>query len=303
MNFSKRYNYIKEKVIQFESMDNRLKTVLWNTFVFYIPKLENRDFILRRIYGMFFSLPLDKFPRLPKLPESFYKKKIFEEQYKKDVADYLEQRDQIISQMKTAYDKLQWFEVYDFIEHVTSEFKVEKIFDTYIISCNKYLEKENAGYRLLNDLITPITDCEELTEIEKTLNSPIDSVREHIKQSLALFSDRENPDYRNSIKEAISAVESLSRLISKNPNATLGDALKIIERSENVELHPALREAFSKLYGWTSDKKTGIRHGLMEMSDLSSEDARFMLITCSSFINYLFEKTVKADINITAGSS
>ncbi len=147
-------------------------------------------------------------------------------------------------------------------------------------------------------MISPITDEEELSEIEKALKNPIDSVKEHIKQSLSLFSDRENPDYRNSIKEAISAVESLCRIISDNPNATLGDALKHIEKSDNVELHPALKDAFSKLYGWTSDKKSGIRHGFMDITNLSDEDARFMLIACSAFINYLFEKSIKAGIQL-----
>ena len=37
-------------------------------------------------------------------------------------------------------------------------------------------------------------------------------------------------DYRNSIKESISAVEAMARLVAENPKATLADALKAIER-------------------------------------------------------------------------
>jgi hypothetical protein len=54
-------------------------------------------------------------------------------------------------------------------------------------------------------------------------------------------------------------------------------------------LHPAFREALSKMYGYTSDAD-GIRHSLMEESRLDGDDARFMLVTCSAFVNYLKAK-------------
>ena len=281
-----------------ESMDERLKTGIWNTFVYYLPFLEKHDLVLRRVYGLFFSKPLNTFPSKPKLPEDTYQKSLFQEQFKKDVAKYKEKRESIIAIMKTAFDRLEWFEVYDFLEFFANEIKDEKSYGNFVTSCNNILKKENAGYSFTNKRIVPITDVEELFEIEKVLENPIDSVKEHIKQAIILFSNRENPDYRNTIKESISAVESLSRIISDKPNATLGDALKLIEKSDAVELHPALKEAFSKLYGWTSDKKTGIRHGIMDIPNLSSEDARFMLVTCSAFINYLIEKAIKAGISL-----
>ena len=279
-------------------MDERLKTGIWNTFVYYLPFLEKHDLVIRRVYGLFFSKPLNTFPSKPKLPEDTYQRSLFQEQFKKDVAKYKEKRETIIAIMKTAYDKLQWFEVYDFLEFFANEIMSEKSYENYVTSCNNILKKENAGYSFTNNKILPITNVEELSEIEKVLENPIDSVREHINQAIILFSDRENPDYRNTIKESISAVESLCRIISGKPNVTLGDALKLIEKSDDVELHPALKESFSKLYGWTSDKKSGIRHGIMDIPNLSSEDARFMLVTCSAFINYLIEKAIKAGISL-----
>jgi len=76
-------------------------------------------------------------------------------------------------------------------------------------------------------------------------------VREHLKQSLTLLADKTNPDYRNSIKESISSVESLSKIIAKLPKATLSPALAAIEKK--ITLHPSLKEAFQKRYGYTSD--------------------------------------------------
>jgi hypothetical protein len=77
----------------------------------------------------------------------------------------------------------------------------------------------------------------------------------------------------------------------------LGDALSEIVKSKAVELHPALKESFNKLYGYTSDAD-GIRHAMLEESSLSSEDAKYMLVACSGFINYLIVKAQKAGIQL-----
>ncbi|KAB0477571.1 hypothetical protein, partial [Pseudomonas vancouverensis] len=113
-------------------------------------------------------------------------------------------------------------------------------------------------------------------------------VQLHLNQALKLMSDRQNPDYRNSIKESISAVESICKIITQDDKATLGKALKIIE--EKYSLHAALKSSLSQLYGYASDGD-GIRHAMLEESILSYIDAKFMLVSCTNFINYLIEKT------------
>ena len=93
-----------------------------------------------------------------------------------------------------------------------------------------------------------------------------------------------NLDYRNSIKESISAVESIARAISGSDKATLGNALRTIEKKG--QLHRALKEGFLKLYGYTSDKQ-GIRHAMLDEPNITAADARYFLVSCSSFANYL----------------
>ena len=111
-----------------------------------------------------------------------------------------------------------------------------------------------------------------------------------------LMSDRKSPDYRNSIKESISAVEAICRLITNHKKVTLGQCLKEMEGAK-VMLHGALKKAFSNLYGYTSSA-AGIRHALMDEPRLSFEDAKFMLVSCSAFINYLVSKAGKARITL-----
>jgi hypothetical protein len=113
-------------------------------------------------------------------------------------------------------------------------------------------------------------------------------VKHHLESALALMSNREKPDFRNSIKESVSAVESLSKHFSKDQSASLGSVLKELEKTKT--LHPALRTAFSALYGYTSDAQ-GIRHALLDEPTLTKADAQFMLICCSAFVNFVIQST------------
>lgn len=51
----------------------------------------------------------------------------------------------------------------------------------------------------------------------------------------------------------------------------------------------AFKEGFVKLYGYTSDEG-GIRHAMLEMPDLTAADAKYFLLSCTPFTNYLKSK-------------
>jgi hypothetical protein len=110
------------------------------------------------------------------------------------------------------------------------------------------------------------------------------------KLSATYLADAKKPDYRNSMKEAISAVEALCKIIAKKDKANLGPALDAV--TAKVKLYPKLLEGFKALYGYTSDEH-GIRHALKDDGTPEAEDAKFMLVTCSAFVNYLIEKARK----------
>ena len=79
--------------------------------------------------------------------------------------------------------------------------------------CNVQLERENSAYRFVGTEIVEGTDQNEITSIEEVLKGP-KAVRIYFERALALLSDRRAPDFRNSIKESISAVEAICRLIA-----------------------------------------------------------------------------------------
>lgn len=164
----------------------------------------------------------------------------------------------------------------------------------YKAEINELFQREYVGYRFIDGEITPISDDIEVAEIEKSLDIKFQGCKSHIKKALGFLSDRENPDYKNSIKESISAVESICQIIAQNSKATLGEALKKLEE-HGVKIHEAMKKSFSSLYGYTSDEG-GIRHceGMFE-SNVTFEEAKFMLVSCSAFVNYLIAEYGKID--------
>ncbi len=155
------------------------------------------------------------------------------------------------------------------------------------------LEEEKSGYRFINDKFVNIVNEIDLNAISEATKSQYNSVNTHISKALLLYSDRKNPDYENSIKESISAVEAMCCIITgmTGAQATLSNALKKLEENGLV-IHGALKSAFDKMYGYTSDSD-GIRHGGIDFKNAPAEDAKYMLISCSAFVNYLIEKHSK----------
>lgn len=151
---------------------------------------------------------------------------------------------------------------------------------------NYVFEKEFVGYRFIGDIITPITDETEVKEIETGLSVEFGGCRSHIQKALAFLSDRENPDYKNSIKESISAVEAICKIITGDANGDLSKTLKKL-KDTGIHIHPTLEQAWGKLYAYTCDEG-GVRHAEKAFeSNVTFEEAKYMIVSCCAFVNYL----------------
>ncbi len=264
---------IKSK-IQVDSMDEDLRVGLWNAVTKHCLPGEvmfadgrHESLLIRRIWEFYFKWPVDAMDIM------------FMSKHLRDIREY--------------FFDCEWNEVYDLLEFIVVNYPDEKKNSEFIEECNSVMEQELGGYRFVGSIITPIISDIEIAEIEGALGTPLDPIKRHFETALELLANRKSPDYRNSIKESISAVESICKMIAQDDKTTLGKALQRIETG--VKLHPDLKEAFRRLYHYTSDAE-GIRHGLMDEPNLHLEDARFMLVSCSAFVNYLLLKASKAGI-------
>ena len=187
-----------------------------------------------------------------------------------------------------------WYKVLDMLEFSIKwmddnyiDADRHKVFESFVNYLNFRFKKLGFAYRIVNCKIVEITSEEEIIEIEQAL-SVGDSIFKHISAALALLSQRPIGDYRNSIKESISAVEYICREITDK--TTLGEALNELEK-KGIILPSMLKVAFVKLYVYTNDKATGIRHALMEEQNAPGfDEAKFMLVACSAFVNYIKSK-------------
>ncbi len=144
---------------------------------------------------------------------------------------------------------------------------------------NEEFERLHFAYRVVDGCVVEVNSKEEIETIEEALTVN-DTIRLHLNAALKKITEN---DYRNSIKESISAVEAINRQITGLTDWNLAAMEK-----KGLTIHPALKKSFNILFGYTNDGQTGIRHAQMDDEFApSADDAIFMLVTCSAFINYL----------------
>lgn len=283
MKFSQRLGIVPaEKPLQIESIDKDLKNGLWNVY--------SGSLIAEiKAYG----------------EQTTFAGIVWHSYFKENLDDLRGFENFMDTSRNYFFQKAKWFEIYDFIqfsaEAVENYFWQDIKIDEFYERTNVILEQEFSAYRFIDKQLSPITNQNEISEIESAIGTSNNftallGCNIHLKEALSKLSDRQKPDYRNSIKESISAIESISKVISGRSSDTLGGALTIVK--DKIGLHPSLERGFKQLYGYTSDSD-GIRHSLMAEPTCDFEDAKYMLVSSSAFINYLIAKANKAGISFT----
>ena len=103
---------------------------------------------------------------------------------------------------------------------------------------------------------------------------------------------------RNVSKKKVDREDLLLSVLNLEGHITTDEAVRLIgvsqatvrrmflELEKNGKIHPSLKEGFSKLYGYTNDGD-GIRHAMLDEPTLTQGDAKYFLLSCTSFVNYL----------------
>jgi hypothetical protein len=273
--FSEKYGFKKVRdTFQVDNIDEDLKNRLWSQFRIYymdnIPCSYDASIKNRDDYKLFINLYANFFKTSTK------------------PTDFLST---LIKNIKKFFLQMRWYEVYDFIEYIPNTYHNEETNIKFKESVNSVLESEMSAYRFVGNYIVPIINEVEIKSIEETLECEYKPVKKHLSNALELLSNRENPDYQNSIKESITAVESISKIIT-GKETDLASCLKTM----NLNLNKQFKTSMINLYGWTC-KEDGIRHGhTKDELKTSFEEAKYMLVNCSAFINYLIAKNKESSL-------
>lgn len=275
MRFSERIGVKKvSDVIQKEGMSQELRNSLWNILMLIQYKDYGHDFInglQDSLYINFFKEPLDE----------------------KDQNGYCELKIHIMQD--------EWYDVYDLMEFIANYLKNVSVCYTgmsrydFIHFCNVVLERENSAYRVVEGKFVEIIDENEISEVEEAIEqAPYPAIKTHLNSALEKLADKKKPDYRNSIKESISAVEATARKITGE--STLDTAFKKLSKDQ-VKIPKVLQDGMEKIYHFTNGTD-GIRHALMDEEKLGFAEAKYMLVSCSAFVNYLTAKMIKGNKTI-----
>jgi hypothetical protein len=160
---------------------------------------------------------------------------------------------------------------------------------------DRIMEHSRLAYRVFDrEVICPIGSEAERDTIERAFadlaTTEYNGARAHLRKAAEELT---TGHYADSIRESMHAVEATARVLE--PSAALSDALAQLEKSANI--HPALKQSFGKLYGYTSNEK-GIRHPLLDdgTAKVDETDALFMIGACAAFVSYLINKARSAGI-------
>lgn len=204
-------------------------------------------------------------------------------------------------------NKLDWYKIYDLIELIFRNLSY-KAYDDFIgwnespdesrkirykftVDINSLLSNCNIGWKLKNGELqrrgSNLLD-EEIIQKTKSLlsNKLFEAPNNQFADALSLLNKRPEPDTKNSIKEAVGALEGLARLLTGKKEKTLGDLIKILVNQG--KLKKPLDKILDALWGYSSDKP-GIRHGATCVFKPSIEEAFFIVYSCAACMIYLCE--------------
>ena len=187
--------------------------------------------------------------------------------------------------MSVAWDD--FFDIFEFaVDLLAPRAAVARNRADWFDEINELLQDQGCAYRFIAEELAPITNALEVEAVATAADCTIGPVGQHIREALALLPPSKDSSPRNSVKESISAVEGALKHLTGEPAATLGEGLKEFEKAFGP-LHESIRRGLTHLYAYTN-QPDGIRHALIEDSrEVTVDDARFMVITCSAFANYL----------------
>lgn len=264
-------------LIQNDALDDETRIELWNIVTVTLGIITEKDYnwethikVTQALWAWQFKKPRDEQP----------------------------DDDKVWGMVKATILKGEWYDALDILEAIVKHLQRFHTWQTDDVSkvvtdaLNDVFETHLVGYRFIEQKIIPLDSDTDADAVFAAIKASRDyaGARGHLQRASELLADRKSPDYPNSIKESISAVEAVVRKITGE--GTLGAGLRRL-KAAGVAIHPALEGAWSKMYGWTSDAE-GIRHAAVEAADADQAIAKYMLVTCSAFVTYLMEAGRKA---------
>lgn len=206
--------------------------------------------------------------------------------------------------------ELSWEKVYDFCErlysHLAREVGFMNEFHEFEVTTPKSEVQEFIGLELQRlfleeglafDFSEGVVQrrgkkhtSEKISQAEVVMgDSRLLAARKHYKKALQFFRAPSDPDFENTVKEAVCAVEAAGKaLFPEAKAATLDDLAKWLVTNGGIRLPKALSQTLTGLYGFRSGG-TAVAHGGASGGTVTLELAEYVLAVAASQIILLFD--------------
>ena len=204
---------------------------------------------------------------------------------------------------------LSWDKAYDFCErlhsHLATEVGYRDDFDYHVQTPRSevqiYIAAELQRIFLEEGLAYEFTDglvrrrgrkhtVDLTTRAQVVLGDPrLSSARKHYDKALHFFRHPSKPDFENTVKEAVCAVEAAGKaLFPAAKAATLGDLAKWLSTTKDISVPKALCQTITGVYAFRSGGD-GVGHGGATGGAATAEAAEYILAICASQVIYLVD--------------
>lgn len=156
---------------------------------------------------------------------------------------------------------------------------------------NSLFREEKIGYEMQEGKIERVGNeytGQYIQEARKLLkDAKYIGAQKHFEKAMSYINVRPNPDVENCIKDAVAAIESVGRIIVNDDKALLSN---IIKDMANKKIIPKpLDQAIQKIYAYRGDQP-GVAHGAVGASQVTIDEAEFVLAMSAAAIMYLVKK-------------
>ncbi len=266
-------------VLKWGEVDKRIRSRLWSVIFGYIDSEYESLSQYDEIYGDFRSFM------------TYYLLE-FDYMMRDDIVDLIH-KSEIKIFLRKYFDESNYVKIFEFAQ---SLLRYPAFGEKFRKSFERALNVPYSPYRVIGNppTIMPVLSEEQGKLLKDDLSHLNSTSFESAKNHTAKAIDALNRgDHSGCVREAITSVEAAAREFTGDINATLSSALRKL--TQDGHSHPALNNAFAKLYAYTSDEK-GIRHSEVfgQSATVDFEESIFFLSTCVAFVGYLARKKTKS---------
>jgi hypothetical protein len=180
----------------------------------------------------------------------------------------------------------EWYLVYDIIEEIWDSIENSYSRKEFQEELNEYFKQNGIGWKIENGLIEIRGD----ETFENTIETVVTVLQEvklktaetEIREAITDLSRRPQPDITGAIQHSIVCLECLSREITGDKKATLGE---LIKKYPDIVPRP-LDQAIEKIWGYTCEQGRHLREGQVP----GYEEAELIVEVTAAISTYLVKK-------------